>query len=166
MSQDLHANHESKQPRSRQGDLPACLYAFVCTGSRLASSRLVSLLPPPSAPLLRHAPALQWLTIFFLREGFQKIAGWLLALSLMLTASSVSVTGCARDGRRSAAQPRLGLSCESLSARLCLAGSHYWLLLLAGSRWALLVASRSLPGRREVLYPTRTRSSAACVRKV
>ena len=75
VSQDLHANHEGKQPRSRQGDswwwlgwrpagLPAC---SVCTvSSRLAASRLVLLLPlVPLRPHLRHAPALQWLTFFF-----------------------------------------------------------------------------------------------------
>lgn len=69
---------------------PACLLACsVCTvSSRLAASRLVLLLPlVPLRPHLRHAPALQWLTFFFFCvEGFQKIARWLLALNLMLSA--------------------------------------------------------------------------------
>jgi len=79
VSQDLHANHEGKQPRSRHGDRlqlgwqPGCVQCSVCTVCcRLASPRLVlvsSRLAAASAPHLRHAPALQWLTFFFLRRG-------------------------------------------------------------------------------------------------
>jgi hypothetical protein len=103
VSQDLHANHDSKQPRSRQGD--RLVAGSVCVLRRLALSRLVSsrCCCCCSAPHLRHAPALQWLTFFFCVVGFQKIFRWLLALSLMLSAPSV--TGWRPDGRRSATQP-------------------------------------------------------------
>ena len=62
--------------------LPAC----VCTVARLASPRLVSSCCCLCAPSASRAGAAVAHFFFFCVEGFQKIARWLLALSLMLSA--------------------------------------------------------------------------------
>ena len=66
---------------SRQGDDRQRLRV------RRASRLIAGLVSSCSAPLLRHAAALQhWRSFFFCVEGFQKIARGLLALSLMPSA--------------------------------------------------------------------------------
>jgi len=62
VSQALHANHDSKQPRSRQGD--GLVAGSVCVLCRLASSRLAAALRPICVTRRRCSGSL-----FFLRRG-------------------------------------------------------------------------------------------------